>query len=161
MSQDDVERVARAICEATSGPFEMLDDVGRDALRCEARAAITAYLSAMPQRLSPELIAQLNAPASRLTEQGEYAAVDLIDTVVARVTAMPQRELLAEALDALEPFAGEYEYWVTDIPEQLMLSDGNGTLSPADIKWGSIVRARAAADKIRAALEHQQKGEGL
>ena len=53
MSQDDdatIERVARAICEATSGPFEMLDDVGRDALRCEARAAITAYLSAMPQR---------------------------------------------------------------------------------------------------------------
>ena len=45
MSQDDatIERVARAICEATSGPFEMLDDVGRDALRCEARAAITAF----------------------------------------------------------------------------------------------------------------------
>lgn len=52
MTDDDaiIERVARAICEATSGPFEMLDDVGRDALRCEARAAITAYLSAMPPR---------------------------------------------------------------------------------------------------------------
>ena len=74
----------------------------------------------------------------------------------AALSAMPQRELLADALEALEPFAGEYEYWVTDIPEQLMLSDGNGTLSPADIKWGSIVRARAAADKIRAALD---KGE--
>lgn len=52
MTHDDaiIERVARAICEATSGPFEMLDDVGRDALRHEARAAITAYLSALPER---------------------------------------------------------------------------------------------------------------
>lgn len=41
-----VEHVARAICEATSGPFEMLDDVGRDALGWEARAAIEAYLTA-------------------------------------------------------------------------------------------------------------------
>ena len=41
-SDELVERVARAICEATSGPFEMLDDTGRDALRCEARAALSA-----------------------------------------------------------------------------------------------------------------------
>ena len=52
-------------------------------------------------RLSPDLIAKLNALASRLTAQGEYEAVDLIDTVVARVTAMPGRELLREALTAL------------------------------------------------------------
>jgi len=51
-----------------------------------ARTAITAYLSAMPQRVSPELIAQLNKLATYLTEQGEYEAVDLIDTVVARVS---------------------------------------------------------------------------
>lgn len=37
-------------------------------------------------RLSPELIAQLNKLATYLTEQGEYEAVDLIDTVVERVT---------------------------------------------------------------------------
>ena len=37
-------------------------------------------------RVSPELIAQLTALASRLTAQGEYDAVDLIDTVVARLT---------------------------------------------------------------------------
>jgi hypothetical protein len=36
--------------------------------------------------LSPELIAKLNALASRLTQMGEYEAVDLIDTVVARVS---------------------------------------------------------------------------
>jgi hypothetical protein len=52
----------------------------------DARAAVTAYLAAMPPPVSPELIAKLNALASRLTEQGEYEAVDLIDTVVARVT---------------------------------------------------------------------------
>lgn len=46
MTDEQVERVARAICEATSGPFEMLDDVGRDALRHEARAAIAV----MPSR---------------------------------------------------------------------------------------------------------------
>ena len=51
-----------------------------------ARAAVTAYLDAMPPRVSPELIAGLNKLASRLTEQGEYDAVDLIDTVVARLT---------------------------------------------------------------------------
>jgi len=37
-------------------------------------------------RLSPELIAQLNKLATYLTEQGEYEAVDLIDTVVERLT---------------------------------------------------------------------------
>jgi hypothetical protein len=58
---------------------------------CEdvARAAVTAYLDAMPPRVSPELIAGLNKLASYLTEQGEYEAVDLIDTVVARLTPLP------------------------------------------------------------------------
>ena len=88
MSQDDetVERVARAIYEA--GPlirnyrWRDLSQFTQSSFYAQARAA----LSAMPQRLSPELIAQLNALASRLTAQGEYDAVDLIDTVVARVT---------------------------------------------------------------------------
>jgi hypothetical protein len=57
----------------------------RELIRAEARAAVTAYQAAMPPPVSPELIAKLNALASRLTEQGEYEAVDLIDTVVARV----------------------------------------------------------------------------
>ena len=94
MSQDDVERVARAICaekcaymgepacwtfKEETWPPPTCDEPG-----CvyEARAA----LSAMPPRLSPDLIAQLNKLASRLTAQGEYDAVDLIDTVVARVS---------------------------------------------------------------------------
>jgi len=84
-TDDQIERVARAICEATSGPFEMLDDVGRDALRWEARAAIAA----MPPALSPELIDKLSKLATYLTEQGEYEACDLIDTVVERLTPPP------------------------------------------------------------------------
>jgi hypothetical protein len=40
----------------------------------------------MPPLVSPELIAGLNKLATYLTEQGEYEAVDLIDTVVARLT---------------------------------------------------------------------------
>jgi hypothetical protein len=54
---------------------------------CEdiARAAVSAYLDAMPPLVSPELIAGLKKLATYLTEQGEYEAVDLIDTVVARV----------------------------------------------------------------------------
>jgi hypothetical protein len=39
--------------------------------------------------VSPELIAGLNKLASRLTQMGEYEAVDLIDTVVARLTPLP------------------------------------------------------------------------
>ena len=89
-------------------------------------------------RLSPELIAQLNKLATYLTEQGEYEAVDLIDTVVERVSAMPQRELLAEALEALTVAADCLEM------EAYCLACGE--------------RARTAADKIRAALEHD-KGE--
>ena len=61
----------------------------RQRIRSEARAAVTAYQAAMPPRVSPELIAKLNALASRLTQMGEYEAVDLIDTVVARVTPAP------------------------------------------------------------------------
>lgn len=95
-------------------------------------------------RLSPELIAQLNKLASRLTAQGEYEAVDLIDTVVARVTAMPPRELLAEALDALSRIHSELDDYVTD-------NDGEVGVSIAI----AFEVARAAADKIRAALEHQ------
>lgn len=59
--------------------------ISRPLAKLIARAAVTAYLDAMPPRVSPELIAKLNALASRLTEMGEYDAVDLIDTVVARV----------------------------------------------------------------------------
>jgi hypothetical protein len=33
--------------EATSGPFEMLDETGKEAARFEARAAVTAYLDAL------------------------------------------------------------------------------------------------------------------
>jgi hypothetical protein len=63
-----------------------VNGIALEAYRRRARAAVTAYLAATPPPVSPELIAKLNALASRLTQMGEYEAVDLIDTVVARVT---------------------------------------------------------------------------
>ena len=59
------------------------------AMRDAIPEAIVAYLAAMPPPVSPELIAGLNKLATYLTEQGEYEAVDLIDTVVARLTPLP------------------------------------------------------------------------
>ena len=99
-------------------------------------------------QLTHELIDQLNKLTSRLTAQGEYDAVDLIDTVVERVTEMPQRELLAEALEALTK---------TPLIE---------ALTPTSEEWRTCEtvqdtydlmkhRIRVAADKIREALEHQ------
>ena len=41
-AHDDVEKVARAIYETASGPWEFASDYGQDIVRCEARAAIAA-----------------------------------------------------------------------------------------------------------------------
>ena len=49
------------------------------------RAAIAALGDGWPS-ISPELIDKLNKLATYLTEQGEYEACDLIDTVVERLT---------------------------------------------------------------------------
>lgn len=88
--------------------------------------------------LREALVNKLNALASYLTAQGEYDAVDLIDTVVARVSAMPERDkLLREALEALTPFAAQ-------------------TRASGPTEEQNIRRARAAADKIRAALTEEQ-----
>ena len=103
-------------------------------------------------RLSPELIAQLNALASRLTAEGEYEAVDLIDTVVERVSAMPGRELLAEALEALKPFAVGARSIDVDPPGDHEPSHGRGSVTAGDLR-----RARAAADKIRASLTQEKQ----
>ena len=145
MSQDDVERVARAMVVADNGDPEQIvyRATGPDKFLVEPlgsawelyKPMARAALSAMPQRLSPDLIAQLNKLATYLTEQGEYEAVDLIDTVVARVSAMPQRELLAEALEAL-----------------VQLLDDLDALAPARPSTQAIEEAQAAADKIRAAM---------
>ena len=45
-TDEQVEAVARAICEVTCA-FETLDDSGRDVRRYEARAAINAYIAAI------------------------------------------------------------------------------------------------------------------
>ena len=94
-------------------------------------------------RVSPELIAKLNALATYLTAQGEYDACDLIDTVVERVSAMPGRELLAEALSALEAMVEWF-----DPPIARGLYEG---------ERDAIADARAAADKIRASLTQENQ----
>lgn len=149
-------------------------------------------------RLSPELIAQLNKLATYLTAQGEYEAVDLIDTVVARVSAMlgrelrymdegeqaimsaalrksakvvrrnePGRELLAEALDArlaaLEEAAVIAETWFDHHrPQQPKKSrfdiyDIEHWAKSATRLVAEDIRARAAADKIRASLTQEKQ----
>ncbi len=95
--------------------------------------------------LSPDLIAELNKLASRLTQMGEYEACDLIDTVVARVSAMPGRdELLREALEALDRIV---DFHIGDCPMTMEEID-----FAKNINWQIRKTARAAADKIRAAL---------
>ena len=43
-------------------------------------------IAALPPQVSPDLIEKLGKLANYLTEQGEYDACDLIDTVVERLT---------------------------------------------------------------------------
>ena len=78
---------------------------------------------------------------SFMAQEEAQTAADL-RACVARIEALESRQRVLR--EALEPFAAEYEYWVKDVPERLMLSDGEGTLSPADIPWDAIVRARRA-----------------
>jgi hypothetical protein len=155
MSQDDdqlVERVAQAIGnELIDGRWIKAEYDARheDAyafLKDAARAAVTA----MPQRLSPELIAKLNALASRLTQMGEYAAVDLIDTVVARVSAMPERELLREALSALDRAKALVDGAIANA------HDLTPKITQATLERVQSIN-RTAADKIRAALTQEKQ----
>ena len=88
MIDEQVEKVARAIYETASGPWEFASDYGQDIVRLEARAAIAAMGDGWPS-ISPELIDKLSTLATYLTEQGEYEACDLIDTVVERLTPPP------------------------------------------------------------------------
>lgn len=93
-TDEQVERVARAIWAVSFRPDtddnswdgQGVSDETRDGVREEARAAIAAMGAALPPQVSPELIEKLGKLANYLTEQGEYEACDLIDTVVERLT---------------------------------------------------------------------------
>jgi hypothetical protein len=84
------------------------------------------------------------------------------DLARAALSAMPQRELLREALEALEPFAKEGANWSPNFPDTQGFSTktmpnyeaGDLAFQPA-YTMGDLRRARAAADKIRAAMEQQ------
>ena len=84
----------------------------------------------------------------------------------AALSALPERELLAEALEALAPFAKEAAEWGVNgkpLPDdfQIEVREAGYPATPALFNLGDLRRARAAADKLRAALEQQQKGEKL
>ena len=90
---EQVEKVARAIYEAgipKGGKFyhawEDLESEGFYAQHDLAMKQAAAAIAAMPPAISPELIDKLSKLATYLTEQGEYEACDLIDTVVERLT---------------------------------------------------------------------------
>ena len=83
-----------------------------------------------------------------------------------------ERELLREALEALQVFAAmdgdltktvsNSVLWTAEtISDETPGSTGSSTYVKLfdPFTMGDLRRARAAADKIRAALEHQQKGE--
>jgi hypothetical protein len=87
---------------------------------------------------------------------------DLVAIARAALSAIPERELLAEALEALTPFEQEAVLW-DDLPEppdedkKLWIGSwGNRYMTDeARFSLGDLRRARAAADKIRAALTQE------
>ena len=113
MSQDDVERVARAIYPLFAGFVT-------------GRAPVYDYEDTL--------------------EDNREAARDLAR---AALSAMPPRELLAEALEAFD-FVIETRSCVHGIAEDQSTFDYYAKSCP-------ICRARAAADKIRAALTQEKQ----
>lgn len=78
------------------------------------------------------------------------------------VNAMPERELLREALNALEPFVRFENKGLRIIDDEMMRDEltidgffNSWNFEPFPT-YGDLRRARAAADKIRAALEHDK-----
>ena len=141
MSQDDVERVARAIC----------------AEKCAYMGEPACWT-----------FKEETWPPPACDEPG------CVSEARAALSALPARELLAEALDALEPFA-ESLVAQTDVThhsqdwreetDNTVVSiktshqrKGMPDLSPDHTLWvGAFRRARAAADKIRAALTQEKQ----
>jgi hypothetical protein len=96
MTDEQVEKVARAIYEAgiPKGGRDYLqwEDLESEGFYAQLHLAMkqaAAAIAAMGdgwRGISPELIDKLSKLATYLTEQGEYEACDLIDTVVERLT---------------------------------------------------------------------------
>jgi len=90
---DDVEKVARALArKARVSEIEASGFIGAhlneyvDAHWQDHADRARAAIAAMGPALSTELYDKLCKLATYLTEQGEYEACDLIDTVVERLT---------------------------------------------------------------------------
>ena len=119
---------------------------------------LAAYLDMDASDLAKRMNAGMSArEALRLSLNG------IIPEVIsayrhAALSALPERELLREALEALEPFAKHAEaQFAKYLPPHVASDDstpvwGNSFEDDADVTVGDLRRARAAADKIRAAL---------
>ena len=77
----------------------------------------------------------------------EYADIMWIPMARAALSALPERELLAEALEALDAMTARY----------VLYAGGDDLPFAGNHDRALIEQSRAAADKIRAALEQQQK----
>ena len=75
------------------------------------------------------------------------------------VTALPERELLAEALEALLPFyrAAQMAEWNSDNCGDDPAPDSYMSVPSLALTIGQFRRARAAADKLRAALTQEKQ----
>jgi hypothetical protein len=81
------------------------------------------------------------------------------DLARAALSALPERELLAEALDALTPFyrAAQMAEWNTYNRGDDPAPDSHMSVPSLALTIGQFRRARAAADKIRAALTQEKQ----
>ncbi len=95
--------------------------------------------------------------ARAIAEEMDLDADDYYARKLARtaLSAMPHAALLREALKALEPFAKGADRH----DETVEHTEQERHYLPYGLQQIDLRRARAAAGKIRAALEHQQKGE--
>lgn len=117
-------------------------------------------------RVSPDLIAQLNKLATYLTEQGEYEACDLIDTVVERVTKPalpPQGDGLAELRALSEAYkGGDIVGFRTrfrteeDQDQTLMNASGEELATTYNVDTARFIAA--AVNHVRAELERTKGG---
>lgn len=66
---DLIERVAKAIHEATSGPWEFASGQGKDAARFEARAALTEASAWLTDRVSKAADPAPSSKALKLSQR--------------------------------------------------------------------------------------------
>jgi hypothetical protein len=97
-----LEAAARAMIEATSGPFEMLDDTGKEAARFEARAAVTAYIAALQDLTDAERerLKQTAIVGPRSSVVGSGVVLSPTGNVLCRCSQQSDAELIGKLWNA-------------------------------------------------------------